>query len=130
LDEWIDSYCLDADVFVLVANAESTLMLTVSELLFQFVSYTNIELKVFICWFQETLCLCAQFELVTYDHRITILMIFVTAVLRLWKEVSWFDAVHICFKLLLFTWMLIVVLASNKWCKLVDIGQKRCKDHE
>ncbi|CAK1552655.1 unnamed protein product [Leptosia nina] len=28
LDEWIDKYCLDADVFVLVANAESTLMLT------------------------------------------------------------------------------------------------------
>lgn len=29
LDEWIDKYCLDADVFVLVSNAESTLMLTV-----------------------------------------------------------------------------------------------------
>ncbi|CAG5011450.1 unnamed protein product [Parnassius apollo] len=28
LDEWIDRYCLDADVFVLVANAESTLMVT------------------------------------------------------------------------------------------------------
>ncbi len=28
LDEWIDKFCLDADVFVLVANAESTLMLT------------------------------------------------------------------------------------------------------
>lgn len=28
LDEWIDKHCLDADVFVLVANAESTLMLT------------------------------------------------------------------------------------------------------
>ncbi|XP_050663538.1 transmembrane GTPase Marf [Leptidea sinapis] len=27
LDEWIDKYCLDADVFVLVANAESTLMI-------------------------------------------------------------------------------------------------------
>ncbi|XP_014227750.1 transmembrane GTPase Marf isoform X1 [Trichogramma pretiosum] len=27
LDEWIDKHCLDADVFVLVANAESTLML-------------------------------------------------------------------------------------------------------
>jgi mitofusin len=31
LDEWIDKHCLDADVFVLVANAESTLMVTVSE---------------------------------------------------------------------------------------------------
>lgn len=31
LDEWIDKYCLDADVFVLVANAESTLMVTVSD---------------------------------------------------------------------------------------------------
>ncbi|XP_056016681.1 mitofusin-2-like isoform X2 [Ostrea edulis] len=28
LDDWIDKYCLDADVFVLVANAESTLMQT------------------------------------------------------------------------------------------------------
>nr|XP_003230434.2 PREDICTED: mitofusin-2 [Anolis carolinensis] len=28
LDSWIDKYCLDADVFVLVANAESTLMQT------------------------------------------------------------------------------------------------------
>lgn len=31
LDSWIDNYCLDADVFVLVANAESTLMVTVSQ---------------------------------------------------------------------------------------------------
>ena len=30
LDDWIDKHCLDADVFVLVANAESTLMQTVS----------------------------------------------------------------------------------------------------
>jgi mitofusin len=30
LDEWIERHCLDADVFVLVANAESTLTLTVS----------------------------------------------------------------------------------------------------
>jgi len=59
VDEWIDRYCLDADVFVFVSNAESTLTLAVSELLIQFVSYTNIELKVFMCWFQETLCLCA-----------------------------------------------------------------------
>ncbi|KAK0174731.1 hypothetical protein PV327_010467 [Microctonus hyperodae] len=28
LDEWIDKHCLDADVFVLVVNAESTLMQT------------------------------------------------------------------------------------------------------
>ncbi|XP_061162496.1 mitofusin-2-like isoform X1 [Saccostrea echinata] len=28
LDDWIDNHCLDADVFVLVANAESTLMQT------------------------------------------------------------------------------------------------------
>jgi len=59
LDECIDRYCLDADVFVFVVNAEATLTLAVSELRFQFVSYTNIELKVFMCWFQETLCLCA-----------------------------------------------------------------------
>lgn len=96
LDEWIDRHCLDADVFVLVANAESTLMLTVSELLIRFVSYTTIELKVFMCCFQETLCLCARFELVTYYRRITILTICVMALLRPWKEVSWFDAVQIC----------------------------------
>jgi len=48
LDEWIDRHCLDADVFVLVANAESTLMLAVSELLIQFVGDTSIELKVFL----------------------------------------------------------------------------------
>lgn len=30
LDDWIDKHCVDADVFVLVANAESTLMRTVS----------------------------------------------------------------------------------------------------
>lgn len=33
LDDWIDNHCIDADVFVLVANAESTLMVTVSKLL-------------------------------------------------------------------------------------------------
>jgi mitofusin len=59
LDKLIDRYCIDADVFVLVVNAESTLTLVVSELHFQFVSYTKIELKVFMCWFQETLCPCA-----------------------------------------------------------------------
>jgi hypothetical protein len=85
LDEWIDRHCLDADVFVLVANAESTLMLAVSELLIQFVSYTSTELKVFMCRFQETLCHCVQFELVAYDHRITILMVCVTALLRPWR---------------------------------------------
>ena len=26
VDDWINSHCLDADVFVLVSNAESTLM--------------------------------------------------------------------------------------------------------
>ena len=31
LDHWINKYCLDADVFVLVSNAESTLMTAVSE---------------------------------------------------------------------------------------------------
>lgn len=36
LDDWIDKHCLDADVFVLVANAESTLMQTVGWLFIQF----------------------------------------------------------------------------------------------
>lgn len=43
LDEWIDKHCLDADVFVLVANAESTLMVTVS------LSVTNIILAYSVC---------------------------------------------------------------------------------
>lgn len=30
LDDWIDNHCLDADVFVLVLNAESTMTLAVS----------------------------------------------------------------------------------------------------
>ena len=30
IDEWIDRHCTDADVFILVSNAESTLMNTVS----------------------------------------------------------------------------------------------------
>ena len=30
VDDWINSHCLDADVFVLVSNAESTLMNAVS----------------------------------------------------------------------------------------------------
>lgn len=30
IDEWITKHCLDADVFVLVSNAESTLMTSVS----------------------------------------------------------------------------------------------------
>lgn len=31
LDDWIDKFCLDADVFVLVANSESVLMEVVSQ---------------------------------------------------------------------------------------------------
>ena len=31
LDQWISKHCLDADAFVLVSNAESTIMQTVSE---------------------------------------------------------------------------------------------------
>ena len=34
LDLWIDKHCLDADVFVLVANAESTLMVTVCTVMY------------------------------------------------------------------------------------------------
>jgi len=34
IDSWIDKFCVDADVFVLVANAESTLMQTVSMMCF------------------------------------------------------------------------------------------------
>lgn len=35
LDDWIDNHCLDADVFVLVLNAESTMTLAVSWFTFQ-----------------------------------------------------------------------------------------------
>nr|CAG4641468.1 EOG090X01A3 [Eurycercus lamellatus] len=35
LDSWIDRHCLDADVFVLVANSESTLMLTEKNFFFK-----------------------------------------------------------------------------------------------
>ena len=70
----------------------------------------------------------AEFELASYDHRVTILMICVTGLLRLWK-VSWFDAVHICSKLLIFTWMLVVIFTINKQYSLVAIGQKWCKVH-
>lgn len=43
LDEWIDKHCLDADVFVLVANAESTIMVTVSIIYFYLYAFiTNI----------------------------------------------------------------------------------------
>jgi len=69
LDDWINRYCLDADVFVFVSNAESTIIQAVSELLIQFIIYTNIELNVFMCWFQETVSLCALFELVSYKVR-------------------------------------------------------------
>jgi len=40
IDAWIDKFCLDADVFVLVANAESTLMQTVC--LYYLVVYSDI----------------------------------------------------------------------------------------
>lgn len=32
MDDWINNHCLDADVFVLVSNAESTLMTAVSKI--------------------------------------------------------------------------------------------------
>ncbi|TNN69102.1 Mitofusin-1 [Liparis tanakae] len=38
LDSWIDKFCLDADVFVLVANSESTLMNTVFNVYFSVVN--------------------------------------------------------------------------------------------
>ena len=43
LDEWIDKFCLDSDVFVLVANSESTLMLTEKKF-FHKVSVGNLSL--------------------------------------------------------------------------------------
>lgn len=42
LDDWIDAHCVDADVFVLVANAESTLMVTVSKVYLYFENYFQI----------------------------------------------------------------------------------------
>lgn len=55
LDDWIDNHCLDADVFVLVLNAESTMTLAVS-LLKQLNIFSNQKLnqnkkkKPQICW--------------------------------------------------------------------------------
>ena len=42
VDGWIDTHCQDADVFVLVANSESTLMHSVSSFTVIVVSYSNI----------------------------------------------------------------------------------------
>jgi len=56
-------------------------------------------------------------------------MICVTGLLRGWEEVSWFDAVYIYSKLLIFTWALAVFLIINKQYRLVAIGQKWCKVH-
>ena len=42
LDDWIDAHCIDADVFVLVANAESTLSVTVSQLIVYIVNNSTI----------------------------------------------------------------------------------------
>jgi len=47
MDQWIDKFCLDADVFVLVANAESTLMQTVR---LHFQSDVFAGLKLFRLW--------------------------------------------------------------------------------
>jgi hypothetical protein len=55
-------------------------------------------------------------------------MVCVTALLRPWR-VSWFDDVHICSKLLIFTWMLVVILTINMQYRLIDTGQKCCKGH-
>lgn len=51
LDEWIDKHCLDADVFVLVANAESTLMLAVSTVFFY-----NIKFNIQSYYIRASLC--------------------------------------------------------------------------
>lgn len=53
LDEWIDKHCLDADVFVLVANAESTLMVTVSIIIYIF---EQSRCKIYIYKIKLTLC--------------------------------------------------------------------------
>lgn len=62
LDEWIDRHCLDADVFVLVCNAESTLMLTVSKLYLFLTSFIILRLK----------CLCLGLTVcVQYNLKVT-----------------------------------------------------------
>lgn len=46
-DAWIDKHCLDADVFVLVSNAESTLTQTVCIIIFEIkLPITNLLVKV------------------------------------------------------------------------------------
>lgn len=48
LDDWIDNHCLDADVFVLVLNAESTMTLAVG-IQFVFKPFESIFICIFIC---------------------------------------------------------------------------------
>jgi hypothetical protein len=54
LDDWIDNHCLNADVFVLVLNAESTMTLAVSfcteytlHNIFEFFQFLILEFKNF-----------------------------------------------------------------------------------
>lgn len=39
VDAWINDHCLDADVFVLVSNAESTLMNAVRIIIYQYIIF-------------------------------------------------------------------------------------------
>lgn len=65
LDEWIDKHCLDADVFVLVANAESTIMVTVSIIhLFTFLFITNVYNIVYCIIYQ--MCIVCKIEQKNY----------------------------------------------------------------
>ena len=51
LDAWIDQQCLDADVFVLVVNAEATLTKTEKEFFYKVTLYS---LLVLLCSFSSS----------------------------------------------------------------------------
>jgi len=65
IDVWIDKFCLDADVFVLVANAESTLMQTVS------VHFTILNFLTQLCVFNTLFTIIQRtiYFQYTYRHR-------------------------------------------------------------
>ncbi len=56
IDAWIDKFCLDADVFVLVANAESTLMQTVSH----DIAFRILYLRIIMCVHVYHFPLCTE----------------------------------------------------------------------
>ena len=60
LDKWISKHCLDADVFVLVSNAESTIMQTVSQHYCSLASYSHLHIRSLTSVHVLTVCICGE----------------------------------------------------------------------